>query len=84
MRTEIEGDQLVTYTADGTFFSSQPAETQTPPNSPEMLAQLAAFGAALLADPERFAAMVAQVAGSNTAKGPLVYLADALKAAEQT
>ena len=47
MRTEIEGDQLVTYTADGTFFSSQPAETQTSPNSPEMLAQLAAFGAAL-------------------------------------
>lgn len=84
MRTEIEGDQLVTYTADGTFFSSQPAETQTSPNSPEMLAQLAALGAALLADPERFAAMVAQVAGSNTAKGPLVYLADALKAAEQT
>lgn len=84
MRTEIEGDQLVTYTADGTFFSSQPAETQTSPNSPEMLAQLAAFGAALLADPERFAAMVAQVAGSNTAKGPLVYLADALKAAERT
>lgn len=47
-------------------------------------AALAALGAALLADPDRFAAMVAQVAGSNTAKGPLTYLADALKAAEQT
>ena len=47
-------------------------------------AALDALGAALLADPDRFAAMVAQVAGSNTAKGPLTYLADALKAAEQT
>ncbi len=34
---------------------------------------------------ERIAtAMVAQMAGANTAKGPLVYLADALKAAERT
>ena len=55
-------------------------EEQTDP----MLTQLAALGAALLSDPEEFARMVAQVAGSNTAKGPLTYLADALKAAEQT
>lgn len=52
------------------------------PDNAEMMAQLAALGAALLADPDRFAQMVAQMAGSNAAKGPLVYLADALKAAE--
>lgn len=38
MRTEIEGDQLVTYTADGTFFSSQPVEAQTPPPPSDRLA----------------------------------------------
>lgn len=47
-----------------------------------MLAQLAALGAALLADPERFAAMVAQMTGANAAKGPLTYIADALKTVE--
>ena len=52
MRTEIEGDQLVTYTADGTFFSSQPAETQTSPNSPETPSVLTlADVAAALRDP---------------------------------
>lgn len=60
---------------DGVLFSEGPA-----PASAELQAKLAALGAAMLADPDRFAELVAQVANSNTAKGPLTYLKAAIEA----
>lgn len=76
-----------TYDEDGNETSSEqltglPIPTPVDERPEPMLAQLAALGAALLADPERFAAMVAQMTGANAAKGPLTYIADALKTVE--
>lgn len=82
-----DGTETLTVTEEGLVIATETrprSMSSAPVSDPTMLDQLAAIGAALLADPEGFASMVAQVAGSNTAKGPLVYLADALKAAEQT
>lgn len=55
----------------------QPTFTDT------QLAQLNVLGQALLADPNRFAELVADVAPSNTAKGPLQYVDTAIQAAAQ-
>lgn len=62
-------------------------ETQRPSDSPDpeveamRTAQAVALAVALLEDPERFEALVSAV--TNTAKGALVYVSDAIQTAAE-
>jgi hypothetical protein len=65
-------------------FEARRAIAAAPPaTDPELEARLAALGAALLAQPELLDQLVANIAGSNTARGPLEYINEAVQTAAQ-
>ena len=90
-----DGPKVAVYFPDGTeptvedlaAWDAEVAAWVEPPQAPvldeSMVAQATALAVAMLSDPDQFATLVAQVANSNTAKGPLTYVNAAIQAAAE-